>query len=536
MPAIILDNISFSYGSRTVLDRVSLSVGDGERAFLVGSNGSGKSTLLKVITGELSPDSGKIVSGMHRFRVPDPDVFTGSAGEFLDAALAPFKLLMSRFEQLTAAIAGGETGLDAEYDRTLARIGALDLWSLDARVSATLNGLGLADLTAANICRKLDSLSPGQKARLKLATLLMLRPEVLILDEPTNHLDSEAIGYLAQTIKNWEGPVLATSHDRAFIDCTATVIYDMNITVWRELARLDGQKIEGVYRNAGSYSDYFAAKAAAQEKYRSIHAAQQAQKREIREHRHKSMKISRGGIRVQTAAPKEKKFFTDRAAKTSVKRTRYDDVRLERLEQQEVRKPRSHRLEFPAYESNFAPGLAVSARNAAVPGRLTRVSFDLERGEHLLVTGGNGSGKSTLLNWIAAGTPPAHSQSTGAIVRDEPIGIVPQRLPAESDPGFESSLWRAGIGERGKGILHPAMWTTPIPELSAGNQRRAQLASVLANHPALLVLDEPTNYLDLDTMHALENALRTWHGTLVAASHDRWLIEHWHGRRLQLTP
>ncbi len=536
MPAIILDAVSFSYGSRPVLDHVSLCVSSGERAFLVGPNGVGKSTLVRILAGELTPDSGRVVSGVVPQRLPDPESFTGSVAQFLDSVLMPLKKLLARFEQLAQAIASGRDDCSSDYDHVLAQLNSLDVWSLDGRVNHALDGLGLAEFTESGSDRLLMTLSPGQRARLKLAALLIVRPEVLVLDEPTNHLDREAISFLTDAVKNWEGPVLATSHDRVFIEDTATVIYDLDISVWQELAKNDGAEMVGVYRNAGNYTDYLAAKAIAREKHQQIHAAQQAEKRGLREHRHESMKIARGGVRLEMAVGKEKKFFMDRAAATSVTRTRHDDVRLARLAQRELRKPRHYDLQFPVLESGLESGLAVSARAAAVAGRLAPVTFDLCRGEHLLVTGANGAGKSTLLNWITAGSPPAETVCSGTITRDGPIGAVPQRLPAESDPGFGERTWTAGIGEAGKGILHPSMWSVSIPHLSAGNQRRAQLSIALAARPAVLVIDEPTNYLDLETMNALEEALRTWRGTLIVASHDRWLIDHWHGHRLHLEP
>lgn len=536
MPEITLDQVSFSYGSRLVLDRVSLHVSHGERAFLIGPNGIGKSTLLKILTGNLTPDSGQVVSGVVSQCIPDPDSFGGSVEQFLGSALAPFKELLLRFEQVTEAIALGQASLAGEYDQILARLNALDVWSLDARVNETLAGLGLAEFTGSGVNRMLPTLSPGQRARLRLAALLMIRPEVLILDEPTNHLDREAIDFLARTVTSWGGPVLATSHNRAFIEETATVIYDMDITVWQGLAKVEGAEMVGVYRNAGNYTDYLAAKATARKKHVQIHAAQQAEKRELHEHRRESMKIARGGVRVETAVRTQKKFFMDRAAATSVKRTRNDDVRLEHLAKHEVRKLRHYDLEFPAFASDPGSGLAVSARDAAVAGRLAPVTFDLGRGDHLLVTGANGAGKSTLLNWIASGTPPSGTASTGCITRDDPIGQVPQRLPARSDSGFGLHTWTKGVGEAGKGFLHPSLWRTPIPDLSAGNRRRAQLAIALATRPAVLVIDEPTNYLDLETMDALEDALHNWQGTVIIASHDRWLIDHWHGGRLHLKP
>lgn len=536
MPDIFLDTISFSFGSRLILDRVSMHVSNGERAFLVGPNGVGKSTLLRILTGDLTPDTGRIVSGPVPQHVPDPERFDGSVAQFLDSVLKPFNELLARFYQATEDLAAGDTHQALEFDQLLARLNALDVWSLDARVNETLTGLGLVDFIGAGKNRMMHALSPGQRARMKLAALLMVRPEVLILDEPTNHLDREAGDFLSRVVTNWGGPVLVTSHDRSFIESTATVIYDMDITVWKELARADGETIVGVYRNAGNYTDYLAAKTIARAKHQQIHSAQQAEKRELHEHRRESMKIARGGVRVETAARKEKKFFTDRAAATSVKRTRNDDVRLERLSQREVRKPRHYDLTFPPYKSDPGSGLAVSLRDAAVAGRLAPVTFDLGRGEHLLVTGANGAGKSTLLNWIATGSAPTGTVNSGTMTRDESVGVVPQTLPDASSAGFGTERWQSGIGEAGKGILHPSMWSIPVADLSAGNQRRAQFAVALATNPAVLIIDEPTNYLDLETMDALEDALRDWRGTLIIASHDRWLIEHWHGRHLHLEP
>ncbi|MDK8666865.1 ABC-F family ATP-binding cassette domain-containing protein [Corynebacterium propinquum] len=536
MPDIFLDTISFSFGSRLILDRVSMHVSNGERAFLIGPNGVGKSTLLRILTGDLTPDTGRIVSGPVPQHVPDPERFNGSVAQFLDSVLKPFNELLARFHQVTEDMAAGDTHRALEFDQLLARLNALDAWSLDARVNETLAGLGLVDLIGAGRNRMMHTLSPGQRARLKLAALLMVRPEVLVLDEPTNHLDREAGDFLSHVVTNWGGPVLVTSHDRSFIESTATVIYDMDITVWKELARADGETIVGLYRNAGNYTDYLAAKTIARAKHQQIHSAQQAEKHELHEHRRESMKIARGGVRVETAARKEKKFFTDRAAATSVKRTRNDDVRLERLSQREVRKPRHYDLTFPPYKSDPGSGLAVSLRDATVAGRLAPVTFDLGRGEHLLVTGANGAGKSTLLNWIATGSAPAGTVNSGTMTRDEPVGVVPQTLPDDSSAGFGTERWRDGIGEAGKGILHPSMWSIPVADLSAGNQRRAQFAVALTTNPAVLIIDEPTNYLDLETMDALEDALRDWRGTLIIASHDRWLIEHWHGRHLHLEP
>lgn len=326
-----------------------------------------------------------------------------------------------------------------------------------------------------------------------------------------------------------------SSHDRAFIEDTATVIYDMDVALWNELAKATGSsQVTGLYRCAGAYSKYLAEKTNARRKRRELHAAQQAEKRLLRKHRQEASKIARGGLRLASAEGKAKKFFADRAAATAQRRMRNDDKRGEHLSNQEVRRPRSYDLSFELNQPAVSTGIAVAARLAAVAGRLAPVSFDLSYGEHLLVTGANGAGKSTLLNWIYSGQPPESAQSSGTITGERKVGLVPQQLPQEGDPGFTSPIWENGIGEAGKGVLHPSLWTKPIPELSAGNQRRAQIALALATSPALLVIDEPTNYLDLETMQALEEAMKAWTGTLVVASHDRWLINHWKSRKIYI--
>ena len=540
MPAIILDDISFSYSSSPLLDHVSLRVDDGERACLIGPNGCGKTTLLRIVTGRLLPDRGTVTCGCDAGPrlIPDTEGSGGSVGEYLDASLRPLRVLFTRFEEITARISeGGGDRLAREYDRLLAQMTARDAWSLDARVDETLAGLGLSELTGPGRGRSLGSLSPGQRGRLRLAATLLVRPETLILDEPTNHLDAGAVGFLTRVINHWRGPVLMASHDRAFIEDTATVTYDMDIDVWRALARAEGaDECTGLHRCAGNYSDYLEEKRRARARHSELHAAQQAEKRGLREHRQAGARIARGGVRLARAEGMAKKYFADRAAATATRRTRNDDRRLEDLSRQEVRKPRGYELSFPMNPVPVRPGSALSARRVAVRRRLASTSFDLARGEHLLVTGSNGAGKTTLLSWIATGKSPAGAQASGTLACDRPIGFVPQHLPRAGDPGFAEEIWLRGVGELGRGILHPSMWTVPVPELSAGNQRRAQLAMALAGCPAVLVIDEPTNYLDLDTMEALEEALHRWTGTLVVASHDRWLIGHWHGHGLHLEP
>lgn len=540
MPAITLKNISFSYSSKPLLENINLQVGEGERACLIGPNGCGKTTLLRIASQDLLPEQGKVkIVGTNTefFQVPAIEHYRGSARDYLECALCPLRNIATRFQDATNQISQGDSAVHAEqcYDRLLALMSCFDIWSLEVRLTEVLARIGLGVLTGSGCDRSLSSMSPGERGRLQLAVTLIMKPEVLILDEPTNHLDARAIDFLVETVNKWRGAVLMSSHDRAFIEDTATVIYDMDVALWNELAKATGSsQVTGLYRCAGAYSKYLAEKTNARRKRRELHAAQQAEKRLLRKHRQEASKIARGGLRLASAEGKAKKFFADRAAATAQRRMRNDDKRGEHLSNQEVRRPRSYDLSFELNQPAVSTGIAVAARLAAVAGRLAPVSFDLSYGEHLLVTGANGSGKSTLLNWIYSGQPPESAQSSGTITGERKVGLVPQQLPQEGDPGFTSPIWENGIGEAGKGVLHPSLWTKPIPELSAGNQRRAQIALALATSPALLVIDEPTNYLDLETMQALEEAMKAWTGTLVVASHDRWLINHWKSRKIYI--
>ncbi|AWB82889.1 ABC transporter ATP-binding protein [Corynebacterium yudongzhengii] len=515
MTALIFDHISFSYADRRVISDLSLRIHPGERAVLVGPNGSGKTTLLQLAAGQLLPEAGAI-HAPDSAQVLPVESFDGTVQEYLDASLHSLTVLEDRLT----------TGED--YEQVLDEMIARDVWSLPTRREKTLAGLGLSMPHT----RPLATLSPGQRARLQLAVTLLLRPHLLLFDEPTNHLDTAAVDFLVTTLRSWPGPVLMASHDRAFIEAAANVIYDLELAPWQALATAAGEDgPPGVHRCDGNYSDYLLERTHAMASHEELHAQQQELKQSLHDHREATKSIAAGGSRLAKVQDKREKFMLlQRAAGTAARRNRDDERKLADLAAHEVRKPRYYHLEFPTQAAQSSFSLSLSARKARVAQRLQPVTFDLGAGEHLLVTGDNGSGKSTLLSWIATGTPPAGAD--GSLTTEDHVALVPQRMPEPGD--FPEDVWEDGIGEAGRGLLHPSMWARPIPKLSAGNQRRAQFAVALHTQPHLLVIDEPTNYLDLATIEALETALKQWEGSLVIASHDRWLIEHWEGKRLHL--
>lgn len=367
----------------------------------------------------------------------------------------------------------------------------------------------------------------------------MARPEALLLDEPTNHLDDAARDFLVEIVTSWKGPVLMVSHDRDFIERTASFLIDLDVAPWQAQALIDGGAPEGgAHRCAGGWADFLAAKRIARERHRAAHASGRTERDRLRAHQRASTTVGHADFSPRTESRIAQKFYADRAQKVSTRRINDDARRLEELAAREARRPREEHLRFEFPPAPPLAGIAVRAREAHVPGRLSRADVEVGAGEHLLVTGGNGSGKSTLLTWWASGVAPSEGAS-GEVWALGPIGHVPQRLPTPEDLGERGDLWESGIGEIGKGFLHPRHWATPLADLSAGNLRRAQIALALEAVPSVLILDEPTNYLDLEGLTALEEALRQWSGTLVVASHDRWLIDHWeeghaHPRRLVL--
>ena len=561
MSTIVFSHVFFSYGTLPVLTNVSFTCGPADRLVAVGPNGIGKSTLLSLASGTLQPDSGTVTAPFPSPpELSPPDHHSGATqssqgspppsvsplaaerqaptvAQFIDATMRGTRRLAARFESLTERLTRGSAPCDeAEYDLVLAGMNARDVWTIDARLERTL---ATVDLGGLDRTRPLASLSPGQRARLRLALTLVERPEALILDEPTNHLDADGREYLTRAIDDWPGPVLMTSHDRAFIESTATALLDLDPTPWRAVAISKGEPADfGAYKVSGSYSDYLRDKAAARARHQAIHAEQQGMKRRLESHRRDSAVVGHARFKPRTETRMAQKYYADRAQTVSTRRITDDSRRLTLLAAREVPKPRYCEAAFSFLSSGTTTAnktqtrpptkvITLSVDDASVEGRLAPVSFETRDGEHLLVMGPNGSGKTTLLEWIARGAP---SGAHGSINTVPGIVLVPQALPRPGDPLVPSDAWRLGIGEAGRGFVPPAAWSRPLGELSAGNQRRAQLEWAARANPHVLVIDEPTNYLDLDAVESLEEALRRWTGTLVVSTHDEWLITRWWGR------
>lgn len=557
-----LDGVSFSYPGRRVLTDVSFTLAGGERLGVIGENGVGKSTLLQLIGGALAPDGGSIeatapggvtprIGLLHQEPPFTPET---SLGQALEQAVAPLRAVAAAVDTHAQAMAvSSEAMLGAAASAYAAALGAAEhhqVWSLDARMAAMLDGLGLSDIPPD---RPTGALSGGQCARLSLAWLLLSAPDVLLLDEPTNHLDDDATAHLRAVLTGWRGPVLIASHDRAFLDEAVTSLIDLDPApaAHRHTAPLVGDGPGsgiGLTRFTGNYTDYLGRRRTVRARWQRQYEQEQANLRRLDASIREAREVGHPGTAPRTEARASKKFYADRNATVVARRVNDARSRRDDLAERQIRRPPAE-LSFSMLASGRPPGRlhgpVITASGVAVQHRLLPVDLAVSAGEQWLITGANGSGKSTLLHLLAGRVQPC--RGTLATAPQARIGLLPQEvdLPDPAGRGPERSAaqaYRDILGERMAeatdlaefGLLGGRDINRPVAALSVGQRRRLALATLLARPPQILLLDEPTNHLSLLLASELEAALLAYPGTVVLASHDRWLRARWTGRTLHL--
>ncbi|MCM9082943.1 MULTISPECIES: ABC-F family ATP-binding cassette domain-containing protein [Streptomyces] len=504
-----------------VFDGFQLTVGPG-RTGLIGLNGSGKSTLLKLIAGELTPTGGQ-------------SSVAGSVGYLpqnvtLDTALRVDEAL--GIHTTRAALHAIEAGEATEANFTA--VG--DDWDVEERALATLDQLGLARI---GLDRTVGELSGGESVLLRLAALLLARPDVLLLDEPTNNLDLRARARLYAAVESWSGVMLLVSHDRELLERVD------------QIADLRDGEVRWYGGNFTDYEDMLAAEQESAERMvRVAEADVQRQKRELADAQVKLARRKRYGQKMHDnkREPKivmgaRKRAAQESAGKHRIMHTEKLAQAKERLDQavEAVRDDDEIRIQLPA--TQVPPGRQVLtlsdlrlAHGAAVPGE-----WELRGPERIALVGRNGSGKTTLLRTVAGQLPPV----SGEVVAHVTTRFLPQRLDvldesrsvvenvARFAPQATNNLIRARLAHF---LFRGARADRPAGTLSGGERFRAALAALLLAEPApqLLMLDEPTNNLDLSSVRQLTDALESYEGALVVASHDvpflesigitRWLL------------
>lgn len=529
---LLAKDVVFGYGTRVVLDGVSLTASAGQRLGLVGENGTGKSTLLRLLAGLEEPRSGEVLRGPDvGFLLQElPFAPDATFADVVDDALAEIRAATVRLDELTTAMTArpDDAAVLDEYGRVLEWAQAHDLWDTDRRAKLVCDGLGLGGIEPD---RRLGTMSGGQRSRLGLAALLIRRPETLLLDEPTNHLDDAAMEFLERHLAELTGVVVLSSHDRVFLDAVCTDIIDLDPAA-------AGSQAGGAVRYGGSYTGYLGHKKAERARWEQRFADEQEELKELRE----TVAVTARNVAYGRAPRDNDKFIHHfkgaRVQKTISRRVRDAEQRLEHLERDQVRKPPAP-LRFRAALTgrSAGDGPAISVRDLAVPGRLHLPRLDLDGSARLLVTGGNGAGKSTLLSVLAGQlTPASGTVHFGHGVR---VGLLEQDVVFPDPARTAHQVYRDALGEDAPplsrlGLLASRDLGLPVGALSVGQRRRLALAVLLAEPPDVLLLDEPTNHVSLTLAEELFAALDTAPGAVVIASHDRWLRRDWAGDHLEL--
>ena len=426
-------------------------------------------------------------------------------------------------EQLAADL-DGPAAAD-EYANLLEWAVLHDAWGADRRAAEAADRLGLGALDPG---RLVAAMSGGQRTRLALAALVARRPSCVLLDEPTNHLDDRAVEFLESFLVDLPGVVLVASHDRTFLEHVCRRIVDLDPSHF-------GTDGRGGNRFSGGYSSYLAAKRDARGRWEQSFLAQQDELNDLRA-------TVTGSARqvAHNRGPRDNDKFIyhskgENVARTISRRVKDVEKRIEVLESDQVPKPPKPLTFRGAAAPEVLRGRVLQVRDLVVEGRVSVPLLDLAGGEHLLVTGANGSGKSTLLKVLAGQLSPTYGV---AAVNARSVGYLPQdvtfahpeRTPHQVYDGLTGSPMPLGD----LGLLHPRDLSRPVGALSHGQQRRLALAAIVAQRPDLLLLDEPTNHISLSLTEGLEESLQHSAGTVVIASHDRWLRRRWYGLTLAL--
>lgn len=501
MTILGLENIGKDFGIKPLFSGVTFSIEAGERVGLIGANGSGKTTLLRVIAGQEPPETGRVMfSGNPVVGYLSQNPPFKPEATVLDTIFAASTAVMQQLHQYEAACQqlaanGDDPTLLARVADLAAQLEASGGWSLETEAKIILDRLGITNTAAL-----MGTLSGGERKRVALAHALIERPDLLILDEPTNHLDADTINWLERYLDRFAGALLLVTHDRYFLD-----------RVTRRIIELDGGKIQAY---AGNYGYYLAQK------------EEEAARREVEGHKRDML------IRQELA-------WLRRGAKA---RTTKQKARIDRANELMAapRERKQEELEIAVGSRRLGSKVVeLHGVGKQYGGRWLLRDFThiLQPGESVGIIGPNGTGKTTLMEIISGRTTPDEGTITvgetvvigyydqeSRALNDEQRVIEYIREVADNITTADGSIITASqMLERF--LFPPGMQYSPIGKLSGGERRRLYLLRILMSVPNVLILDEPTNDLDIPTLQTLESYLDGFGGTLIVVSHDRYFLD-----------
>ncbi|MBO6495306.1 MAG: ABC-F family ATP-binding cassette domain-containing protein [Roseivirga sp.] len=499
MNYLSVENLSKTFGDRTILNQVTFGVAQGEKVALVGVNGSGKSTLLKILTGIETPDSGQVVfkNGITvKHLLQNPEFSKGQS--VLDAVFDdnnPDHLILKQYEKALLKSLTGEENHD-EIQQLIEQIDSKNLWDLESQAKQILGKLDIHDLQ-----QEVQLLSGGQQKRISLASVLIQKPDLLILDEPTNHLDIDTIEWLEKYLSVANMALILVTHDRYFLEQVTNNILEL------ELGK--------AYSYQGNYA-YFLEKKAEREinEAASIDKAKNIYRKEL------------DWIRRQPKA---------RGTKAKYRVDAFQETKDKAFSAQ-----KTNELELNAQASRQGKKVLEIAHLSHGFGEKSLIkdfSYTFQRKDRIGIVGPNGSGKTTFIRLLMGElTPNAGEIEQGQTTKFGYYRQVEESFnPEQTIIDFAKSI--AEVVEVGKGrtipvsqfltrfLFAPDVQYKPIGKLSGGEKRRLQLLEILIQSPNFLVLDEPTNDLDLITLGTLENYLEGFDGSLIIVSHDRYFMD-----------
>ena len=502
MNILSVENASFAVGHVALLDKTSFQLDSGEKIGLIGRNGAGKSSFLKILAGVQKLDDGQIIvqNNLKIVYVPQESFFDKEATVFDTVAegLGEIRDLLRRYHRVSHELENGSSeALLKELNELQLEIEAKDGWKLDAAVKQTLGELGLPEN------EKIGNLSGGQKKRVALAQAWVQKPDVLLLDEPTNHLDIDAIIWLENLLKAFEGSLVVITHDRRFLDNIATRIVELD---------------RGILRSyPGSFSKYsekkaqeLAVEAEHNRLFDKFHAQEEA--------------WIRKGIEA-------------RRTRNEGRVRRLEELRRQRAERHNVQGQVNFKLDSGEKSGKIIAELEHASFAYGDKVIMDKFSAILQRGDKIGLIGPNGIGKTTFLKLILGELQPTYGRIR--IGSKQEVAYFDQFRSAlnENDTVFYT-LGQGNdyveIGGKKKYVMsyledflfHPARAQSPVSSLSGGERNRLLLAKLFTRPANILVLDEPTNDLDIDTQELLEDLLRDYQGTVFLVSHDRMFLDN----------